>query len=467
MHRRLSGFASDALLQLADLAALVVALPVAYRVHTMWKGQALPPLDSYWRPVVALLLIWVTSAWLHRLYEERPRAGRRAILRLTQSLAVVALVTGAAVFLFDPAEAGRAFTVLYFAVAWVLLVGDRFAFRAVSSAARKRGYSARRFAVVGGGTGAREMADAIAAHPEWGYHFVGFVLPDGDGESRSRGPVLGKLTRLDAILQEHVIDEVVFAVTRERIDDIEHAVQICEELGVDYRISLDILRFGQASLRLGELDGIPTLAYARTPSDNLALGMKRAFDIVVSGTVLALLSPVLLAVAAAIKLDSPGPVFFRQRRVGLNGRAFTMYKFRSMYVDAEARLEALRAHNEMDGPVFKMKNDPRITRLGRFVRRTSLDEFPQFINVLGGEMSVVGPRPPLPAEVRQYKPWQRRRLSMKPGITCIWQVSGRNDIDFDHWMELDLEYIDHWSLKRDFEICLKTIPAVLSAKGAS
>jgi exopolysaccharide biosynthesis polyprenyl glycosylphosphotransferase len=208
------------------------------------------------------------------------------------------------------------------------------------------------------------------------------------------------------------------------------------------------------------------LSLTRTPSDELALAAKRLFDITVSFLVLFLLSPVFLAVAAAIKLDSPGPVFFRQRRVGLQGRTFDIFKLRSMYLDAEARLESLRTHNEMSGPVFKMKNDPRITRVGRFLRRTSLDEFPQFWNVLRGEMSVVGPRPPLPSEVRQYKRWQRRRLSVKPGITCIWQISGRNNIDFDRWMELDLEYIDQWSLWTDFQICLKTIPAVLGTRGA-
>ncbi|MFT3915039.1 MAG: sugar transferase [Anaeromyxobacteraceae bacterium] len=465
MHRRFTGVASDALLQIADLGALVLALPVAYQLHGALRSEPLPPLDTYWRSLVIALLVFFTSAWAHRLYEERPRAGARSILRLTQSLAVVALVLGGLVFLFDRAESSRPFVVYYFATGWLLLVVARLALRTASQVARRRGYHARRFAVIGADTGAREIADAIASHPEWGYHFVGFVLPE-DGV-RSRGPILGKLARLEAILQEHVIDEVVFAVSRERMDDIEHAVQVCEELGVDYRISLDLLRFGQAQLRVGELNGIPTLTYGRAPSDQLALGLKRAMDVVVATTVLFLLSPVLLAVGLAIKLDSPGPIFFRQKRVGLNGRPFTMFKFRSMYIDAEQRLEALKAHNEMDGPVFKMRNDPRITKLGRFVRKTSLDEFPQFINVLLGEMSVVGPRPPIPAEVRQYKPWQRRRLSMKPGITCIWQVSGRNDIDFDHWMELDLEYIDHWSLWRDVEICLKTIPAVLLARGAS
>jgi exopolysaccharide biosynthesis polyprenyl glycosylphosphotransferase len=208
------------------------------------------------------------------------------------------------------------------------------------------------------------------------------------------------------------------------------------------------------------------LAFTRTPSDAIALAAKRLFDVVASGLALLVLAPVFAGIALAIRLDSPGPVFFRQRRVGLNGRSFHMLKFRSMYQDAEQRLEALQAHNEMSGPVFKMKNDPRVTKVGNLLRKTSLDEFPQFWNVFKGEMSIVGPRPPIPAEVREYKRWQRRRLSMRPGITCVWQISGRNNIDFDHWMEMDLDYIDRWSLWGDLAICLKTVPAVLSARGA-
>jgi exopolysaccharide biosynthesis polyprenyl glycosylphosphotransferase len=179
-----------------------------------------------------------------------------------------------------------------------------------------------------------------------------------------------------------------------------------------------------------------------------------------------MLSPVFVATAIAVKLDSPGPVFFRQTRVGKNGRPFKMLKFRSMHVDAEARLESLRGLNEVSGPVFKMKNDPRITRVGAFIRRTSLDELPQFLNVLSGEMSIVGPRPPVPSEVRQYQRWQRRRLSVKPGITCTWQVSGRSNVSFDQWMKLDLEYIDTWSLWQDIQICFRTVPAVLLSRGA-
>jgi lipopolysaccharide/colanic/teichoic acid biosynthesis glycosyltransferase len=175
---------------------------------------------------------------------------------------------------------------------------------------------------------------------------------------------------------------------------------------------------------------------------------------------------VLLATALLIKFTSPGPVFFFQERVGLNGRRFKMIKFRSMYADAEQRLAEVQQHNEMDGPVFKMKNDPRITSVGRWFRRLSIDELPQLWNVLVGEMSLVGPRPPLPNEVERYERWQRRRLSMKPGVTCLWQVGGRNEIDFQTWMKLDMEYIDNWSLFLDFKILLKTISVVLTAKGA-
>lgn len=231
-------------------------------------------------------------------------------------------------------------------------------------------------------------------------------------------------------------------------------------------ISLDLPHGDSTRVLLANADGFPVLAPTRTSYDELALGMKRGFDILVSTIVILLLSPLLLAIAAAIKLDWSGPVLFRQRRVGLNGREFVMLKFRSMHVDAEKRLAALLGLNEMSGPVFKMRNDPRTTRVGRFLRRTSLDELPQFWNVLNGDMSIVGPRPPLPTEVQKYQRWQLRRLSVKPGITCTWQIAGRNEIGFEQWMKLDLQYIDEWSLWRDFQICLKTIPAVLGARGA-
>jgi exopolysaccharide biosynthesis polyprenyl glycosylphosphotransferase len=283
----------------------------------------------------------------------------------------------------------------------------------------------------------------------------------------ARGPVLGRLSDLGGILEDEVLDVVIFAVPRGRLSDVQRGIQLCEEQGIEVRISLDVLRFGPGRMTVSDFDGVPMLAFSRTPSDALALAGKRAFDIVASASILLLSSVLLVGVAIAIKLDSPGPVFFRQRRVGRNGREFWMLKFRSMHVNAEAQLAALRARNEVSGPVFKMRQDPRVTRVGQLLRRTSLDEFPQFVNVLLGDMSVVGPRPPIRGEVAQYRRWQRRRLSVKPGITCLWQISGRSNVGFERWMELDLEYIDNWSLWGDVMICLKTVPAVIAARGAS
>lgn len=205
----------------------------------------------------------------------------------------------------------------------------------------------------------------------------------------------------------------------------------------------------------------------RGGDDNVPLFIKRILDFIVSGILLLVLLPALFFIAILIKLDSRGPVFFTQRRVGLNGRMFTLLKFRSMVINAEELLEKLRERNEMQGPVFKIANDPRITRVGGFLRKYSLDELPQLWNVLKGDMSLVGPRPPLPEEVSHYKRKQRKRLSMRPGLTCIWQVSGRNEIpDFEEWARLDLEYINTWSLKQDFVLLLKTIPAVMLGTGA-
>jgi exopolysaccharide biosynthesis polyprenyl glycosylphosphotransferase len=195
--------------------------------------------------------------------------------------------------------------------------------------------------------------------------------------------------------------------------------------------------------------------------------IKRATDIVVSATALVLLSPLLVAVAIAVKLTSPGPVLFRQERVGLHGRAFKMLKFRSMVADAERRKAELEAFNEQSGPVFKMHSDPRVTGVGRFIRKFSIDELPQIVNVLRGDMAIVGPRPPIPSEVARYEAWQRRRLSVRPGLTCVWQVSGRNRVSFQTWMLLDLRYIDHWNLLQDLSIVWRTVPVVLTGRGAS
>jgi exopolysaccharide biosynthesis polyprenyl glycosylphosphotransferase len=461
--------AGDAALRLADLAAFTAAAPAALAVTQLVPGTAPAPADPfplYWPPFAISVLLWMGSAWLYQVYEGRSRSLLSETWRVTHALALVATLAAAGFFLAKQHAASRATVVAYFVIVWGLLVATRVSTRAALRAMGQRsGRRTRYYAVVGTGGHASELVELIHRQ-EWGLKLAGFVAEDGRDRGGAGEPVLGTVSQMARILEGHVLDEIVFAVPRERLPAMQDAILTCEELGVAVRISLDVMKFGRARMSIGEIAGLPMLALTRTPSDTLALAVKRAFDVVLSAAVLILMAPVLAAIAAAIRLDSPGPVLFRQRRVGLNGRTFEILKFRSMHVDAEARLEPLRARNEMSGPVFKLANDPRVTRVGSFIRKTSLDEFPQFWNVLLGDMSTVGPRPPLPSEVRQYKRWQRRRLSVKPGITCIWQVSGRNQIDFDRWMELDLQYIDGWSLWGDLQIFLRTIPAVLGARGA-
>jgi exopolysaccharide biosynthesis polyprenyl glycosylphosphotransferase len=353
-----------------------------------------------------------------------------------------------------------------FSTAFLLLAASRVVLRQAVHFVRRHDFNLRYFAVVGSGEQAEAVVVQIAEHAHWGYAFLGYVREPGAPEEAGDALVLGPLEDLPRLLRANVIDEVIFAPRRGQMDWIEGAVQLCREQGVLVRIVLDDFAGASSRLTVAGSGAQAMLTISSTPTGALGLAAKRAFDLLASAMALVLLSPVLVAIAIAIRRDSAGPVFFRQRRVGLSGREFTFFKFRSMRVGAEAELALLRASNEMDGPVFKMRLDPRITRVGRFLRRTSLDELPQFWNVLRGEMSLVGPRPPLPAEVRQYLPWQRRRLSVKPGITCTWQVSGRNEIDFEQWMRLDLAYIDGWSFWGDIGICLKTVPAVLFARGA-
>ncbi|MBC8647385.1 MAG: sugar transferase, partial [Thermoanaerobaculia bacterium] len=291
---------------------------------------------------------------------------------------------------------------------------------------------------------------------------------DNGGEIRrtNRWPCLGKITDLEPTLMREVVDELIFVIEKGKLGEYEEALLVAERHGVRAHVSLDIFPHVLARPVLEELDGIPLLSFTTTPSNPMQLVVKRAIDLTLSLSLFLLTLPIQLIAALAIKLSSPGPIFFRQVRCGLNGRHFTLLKFRTMEAGAEERLSEISHLNEMSGPVFKVSRDPRLTAVGRWLRKLSVDELPQLINVIIGDMSLVGPRPPLPEEVSRYEPWQRRRLSMNPGMTCLWQISGRSDLDFDRWMALDLKYIDTWSPMLDLKILLKTVPAVLSGRGA-
>jgi exopolysaccharide biosynthesis polyprenyl glycosylphosphotransferase len=450
-----------------DVAGLAAAFPVAYAIRARLEGfPELLPLDRHWTLLAEALLLWIGAASVARVYEAyRTRGLTTEILRLGKAMLVVA-VGVAALGYAQKQDASRLLVGIYFALAFASLAANRVVIRLLARSARRRGYNTRRYAVAGSGPLAREIVRTMSAHPEWGYEFAGFVVDGPPPDALDRRKVLGPLDELERLLKAAVLDEVIFVVPRERLSAIADMVLACEERGVSARVCMDLFATRIATREVEDLDGIPLLSLSTVPTDAFALAAKRALDLVLSAMALVVLSPILLATAIAIRLDSPGPILFRQRRMGVNGREFMLLKFRSMYRDAEARLESLRARNEVSGPVFKIRDDPRVTRVGRFLRRTSIDELPQFWNVLRGEMSIVGPRPPIPAEVEKYQRRHLRRLSVKPGITCTWQVSGRSAIGFERWMELDLSYIDNWSLWEDVKILARTIPAVLSGRGA-
>jgi len=353
-----------------------------------------------------------------------------------------------------------------------VMIVTRTITRAFLMIVRRSGYNCRHLLIVGCNQWGFDTASRVERLPELGYKIVGFVAENGSDRSFEPSsqprPVLGGLQDIQAVLQNCPVDEVMVCLPLE-----EHAVAVlnlvhlAQDLGIVLRVMPDpSSRAIVPRVHLERFGGDYVITLFRQQSLLQLLG-KRVLDVAGAAVLLTVLSPVLLAVALAIKLTSAGPVLFVQKRVGMNRRTFSLYKFRSMYVDAEKRRQELAHLNEMDGPVFKIANDPRVTPVGRVIRRTSIDELPQLVNVLTGRMSLVGPRPPLPEEVDQYEWLFRKRLSIKPGITCLWQVSGRNQLSFREWMELDRRYVTSWSLWLDVKILLRTIPAVFGGRGAS
>jgi len=308
--------------------------------------------------------------------------------------------------------------------------------------------------------------DRLIETKDWGYR-VWAIMSDDEAlinKYKNEFNIISYEQNLSKIIDESTIDEVFYCKSSLDQHEIQRFIYSCAEVGVVFRMQSMLLNYVKMQSTLSFLNQMPFLTFRNTPDNYLALKFKVILDFVFSLFILVILSPLLLIISILIKLDG-GPVLFMQKRTGLHGREFYCYKFRTMVVNAEELQKTLMDKNEQDGPVFKIKNDPRITKIGKFLRKTSLDELPQFLNVLKGEMSIVGPRPPIPTEVKQYERWQQRRLSMRPGITCVWQVSGRNNIPFDQWMKMDMQYIDTWSLKLDFIILLKTIKVVLTGDG--
>jgi exopolysaccharide biosynthesis polyprenyl glycosylphosphotransferase len=323
--------------------------------------------------------------------------------------------------------------------------------------------------IVGTSARARRLGEALEAAARYGVRVTGFLADEPSAapqeiELESTYKVYS-IDDLPDLLSRHVIDEILFAVESDKLSDLEEVFLLCDEEGVRTRISVDFFPHVNSSVYLDRLERIPLLTFSATPHDEIRLLLKRTIDIVVSAAALILLFPFMMLVALLIRLTSSGPVVFRQVRCGLNGRRFVFYKFRSMCQNAEEMKSSLE-HLSRKTTAFKIPNDPRLTPVGRYLRKFSIDEWPQLWNVLKGDMSLVGPRPAVPEEVARYKRWQRRRLRMRPGLTCLWTLAGRDEVDFETWMKMDMQYIDQWSLALDWRVLLHTIPRVITGKGA-
>lgn len=327
--------------------------------------------------------------------------------------------------------------------------------------------------IIGNGPRAKKLIGDYQRHSEWGVDVIGLLDPglsDAErGTTNGTGlPILGGIGQIRQVLAENVVDEVVVCLPRSLLNEVGAVVAACEEEAVCIKFLADLYDMSGGTISLERIGSLPVLSLEPIPHDEGRLIVKRVFDLLVSIPLLLVLLPFFAVVAVAIKLDSPGPVFFIQRRVGLNKRLFPMIKFRSMFVDAEARMTDIDHLNEAHGPIFKISNDPRVTRVGRILRKSSLDELPQLFNVLLGHMSLVGPRPMSVRDVNLFSLGiQRRRFSVRPGLACLREVSGRSRLSFDRWLELDLKYIDEWSLWLDIKILFKIIPSVIKGDGAS
>ena len=429
----------------------------------------LPSISEYLVALFFFVPVWCAMLYLNGMYRSlRTRTLLEVVSIVIKSAFFGTLIFGTIVFLFKLEFVSRIFFAIFLVVSMTFILIEKISLFSIMHNARKRGYNFRTLLIVGTGKRASSFAKKIQEHPEWGFQILGFIEDEvGRGIERINGKrVIGTLNDISAILHRNAVDEVIFVVPRSRLNHMENAIYDCEIEGVKATIAADLFDLKIARAYMTELDGIPLVTFKTTVAKEGQLFIKSIIDIVISGLGIVILSPLFLIVSILIRVTSRGTLLFKQQRLGLNGRKFELYKFRTMYKGAQEALTKVEDVNEMDRPDFRKKKIQWITPVGRILRKLSIDELPQLFNVFAGHMSIIGPRPTVPDEVSLYRSWQRRRFSMKPGITCLWQIRGRNKIGFEEWMKLDLEYLDNWSLWLDFKILVKTIPVVLLGIGA-
>jgi len=469
--------------KILDLLLLVVSFALATVPHLRAAGQG--SFSQFLQMKVrlvdlvifaTLLGVWNLCFSAMSLYGSKRLASRRSeAFDVMKATTLCAFVLGVASVVLDFQWVRSSFVLAFWGCSTILIVSVRMVVRTWQRAARTHGRDSRNMLIVGSNQRAIDFAKSIQSRPELGYRIIGFADQEWAGMEEMQNCGWKRVCGLEELrdfLRRSVVDEVVLTIPLRSFHDLASSVaSMCEQQGIILRVLSDLFNLKQSVPAVEEFDHATMVAHSGTLMDGWPLIIKRTLDFVVSLLLLIALAPALVLTAIAIRLTSAGPVFFRQKRIGLNKRIFNIYKFRTMVIDAEQKLAQIEHLNEVSGPVFKIKNDPRITPLGKFLRKTSIDELPQLFNVLRGDMSLVGPRP---LQLRDYElftdageDWQRRRFSVRPGITCLWQVNGRSSLPFHEWMELDLEYVTHWSLWLDLQILAKTIPAVLRGAGAA
>jgi len=457
---------------LSDIFLAILAFEAAYRTRTFLPLEREFFLTEQQKALVlgsALVALVVMGLWLE-IYEKLDSAHPRIILRDTFrqcGYSVVCLVVFEYVLRL---ELSRPFLLLFSAYAWVLLLLFRLTAGRVVGVLRREFAAPHYVMVAGTGERAVRLAKALEESVEHHVRLRGFLSeqPGAPAEIALLSTYkVWPIAHLPSILRQQVVDEVIFAVGSESLADLEEIFLLCDEEGVRTRVAVDFFPHVNSTVSLVRFGATPLLTFSAGPSDEVRLMAKRAIDVAIAAAGLLVLMPWMALIALLIRLTSPGPAIFRQERCGLNGRRFRFYKFRSMVENAEDLKPQVAHLNARDTVVFKIPDDPRLTAVGRYLRKFSIDEWPQLWNVLRGDMSLVGPRPAVPSEVDQYKCWQRRRLRMRPGLTCLWAISGRDKVDFETWMKMDMQYIDNWSLGLDWKILLQTIPRVLTGHGAS
>ncbi|GAC1513584.1 MAG: sugar transferase [Chloroflexota bacterium] len=425
--------------------------------------------SAYQRVALLLLCVMMPTLLVKGAYRSRLSTEiADEILTIFSSATITVASVLVVTFMLHQFEYSRAVMVYLWILLIVLLTAGRATSRGLQGMAHRRGLGVRRLLVVGASDTGKMIMQSVKNRPDLGYEVVGFV----DRRSHTRVPDFGRFTRLGMIddipvlIEKHRVDEVIVALPGSAHEEVRSVVSLCDGSEVGLRLVPDLFELSLSRVEVDDIAGIPLLAVQEKPLHLIARATKRGMDLVVGSITAFSFLPILGILALLIRLDSEGPVFIGQKRVGAGGRHFSCFKLRTMRIDADILLPALQARNETTGPIFKMRNDPRCTRVGRYIRRWSLDEVPQLLNVVLGDMSLVGPRPPLSHEVERYEPWQLRRLEAKPGLTGLWQVSGRSNLVFDEMVMMDIMYIDNWSLALDLKIIMRTVSAVLAARGA-